>query len=227
MRSIFLAALAVVLAAACGNENSKKSSSKPTPTTAKPEVPAPTPEAPQPRPAKPRIEDPAVSDTQPELSWKMSLVGSNLVIDYQIANKTQTTVYVVDKLVVAKGNKFARTDSITVMNGDPGTVLFAMAAVSSNRPSAALYTPTYRAVAAGATHEAKVEVPYPLKAWHPVGGANAIAADAKSAVFLIQYFAGDPPQWRTLASDDAKPLKVPEGMTPSALRSGPMPLPSR
>jgi len=188
-------------------------------------APAPTP-APTPPPAPEKEHN--VTDVK--LDWKLALApdGKHLRIDYKVTNGTKGPIYVVDKMVVpAPGNKWARTDKIIVMNGDPGVVRFALAEVSSDMPSATLHTPTFKRVDGGATLESSRICPWPLVAWHPVGGASSIAAGATSGVLLVDYFPGEPPTWRTLASAEATPLEVPEGFASQTLRAGPTPLPAR
>lgn len=162
----------------------------------------------------------------PQLDWSITRDGAKLRVQFHLTNTTKHRIYIVDKLVVpAAGNKFNRTDQVTVMNDEPNTVMFALAAVSSDRPSATLYTPTFRPVEAGKKIDGRFELPFPLVAWNPVGGANAIAGTPKAAVFMLQYFEGEPPAWKKLTSDDKAPLQVPDGHSPVMLRVGPKPLP--
>jgi len=165
-------------------------------------------------------------NTDATLEWSMTLDGGRLRINYDVTNNSSASIYVVDKLVARQGKKWARTDQVTVMNDGPGSVKFALAAISSDAPAAQLYTPTYRAVLAGQPLRGSFTVDYPLKSWNPVGRTNPIAVDPRTATLMIQYFQGEPPRWNTLESDDASPLKVPEGHVPRLLRVGPQPLPA-
>ena len=162
----------------------------------------------------------------PQLDWKATRDGAKLHLEYTVKNTTNDKIYIVDKLVEpAGGNKFRRATGPIVMNDSPGTVKLALAALSSDRPSATVYTPTFKPLAAGETATGSFDLPWPLKAWNPVGGANPITGTPTSAVFWLGYFPGEPTSWKQLASDDATPLKVPEGFNGNALRVGPKPLP--
>jgi len=165
--------------------------------------------------------------TDAKLEWTMALDGGRLRVNYDVSNMTNASIYVVDKLVMRKGKKWARTDQVTVMNDGPGSVKFALAAISSDAPAATLYTPTFREVIAGQILHDSFTVDYPLKSWNPVGRTNPIAPDIKTATLMLQYFQGEPARWNTLESDDSQPLKVPEGHSPRLLRVGPQPLPTK
>ena len=165
--------------------------------------------------------------TDAKLEWTAALDGGQLRVSYDVTNTTSATIYVVDKLVMRQGKKWARTDQVTVMNDGPGTVKFALAAISSDAPAAQLYTPTFREVIAGQSLHGSFTVDFPLKSWSPVGRTNPIAPDPKTGTLMVQYFQGEPARWNTLESDDAKPLKVPEGHSPQLLRVGPQPLPGK
>ena len=165
--------------------------------------------------------------TDAKLEWTVVLDGGRLRVNYAVTNTTDASIFVVDKLVVRQGRKWARTDRVTVMNDGPGGVQFALAAISSDAPAAQLYTPTYREVIAGQILRGSFTVDDPLESWNPVGRTNPIAAAPRTATLLIQYFQGEPARWNTLESDDAKPLQVPEGHTPRLLRVGPQALPEK
>ncbi len=219
MRLLLAAALAMT--AGCGTDKTAPGQSR-----AKPAVPADV--SAKPTPAPPH-KDPPMNDAPVTLNWRMSLPSADLLrVEVDVVNGSDRPVYVCDKLVVSKpGGKFARTDAITVMNDDqPGVVKLALAPVSADEPSVVLYTPTFRAVKAGETFARVYELAYPLEAWHPVAGVRPVDRDAKSAVLLVQYIVGEPPGWRVLESDDARPLKVPEGHTPGLLRTEIEPLPT-
>lgn len=147
-------------------------------------------------------------------------------MDYTITNSTGQQLYAVDQLVMpAKSNKWTRSPRITVMNESAGVVKIALAAISSDRPSATLYTPTYRKIDAGASYQGTATAPWPLQAWNPVGGASPLKPNVESAVFMVQVFSGEPRSWKTLDSDDSEALVVPEGFTLQMLSVGPQPLP--
>jgi len=162
-----------------------------------------------------------------DLTTSLQREGDGFALEVVITNRLDQPIYVVDKLVVSRpGKKFARTDAVTVMNADtPGVVKIALAAVSADEPSTVLYPPTFRRVAPGETSRRVIAIPAPLKAWHPVAGVMPIAATAKTAVFQIQYFVGEPASWHTVPSDDPQPIQVPEGHALQLLQSQPMPLP--
>lgn len=162
-----------------------------------------------------------------DLTASLAREGNRFALEVVITNGLDQPIYVVDKLVVSRpGKKFARTDAVTVMNADtPGVVKLALAAVSADEPSTVLYPPTFRSVAAGEAFRRVLSLPAPLEASHPVAGVRPIAATAKTAVFLIQYFVGEPASWRTVASDDPQPIRAPEGHALQLLQSQPMPLP--
>lgn len=160
-----------------------------------------------------------------ELTASLSRDGDHLALQVSVKNASAQPLYVVDQLVVSRPqNKFARTDRPIVMN-DGGSVLFALAAMSADEPSTVLYPPTYRKLAPGETFARTLRLPAPLAAWHNVAGVSPLAASAKTGVFATQVIAGEPPGWRTLPSDDAQPLSVPDGATPQLVRSAPFPLP--
>lgn len=184
---------------------------------------APRAPAPAPLPQDAAMPTPSAA----ELTTRLTRDGARYALDVTIVNRLDQPIYVVDQLLISKpGNKLARTDAVTVMNDDdPGVVKLALAAISADEPSTVLYPLTYARVGAGETHHRVLSLPAPFAAWHPVAGVMPIAASARSAVFLTEYFVGEPPRWNTLPSDDAQPLKVPEGHTPELLRSAPMPIP--
>lgn len=162
-----------------------------------------------------------MSTDQPTLDWTLAIEGSALVLTVEVANTTDSVIYVCDRLVTNRGGELVATDAITVMNDDaPGTVKFALASVSADEPSTVLYTPTFIRLEPGARHRRRFELAYPLKAWHPVAGVTPIRADAHQAVLLVHYFAGEPESFKTLADG----ATVPEGYEPRLLRSDPRPL---
>lgn len=134
--------------------------------------------------------------TDAKLEWTMALDGGRLRVNYDVTNTTNASIYVVDKLVMRQGKKWARTDQVTVMNDAPGSVKFALAAISSDAPAAQLYTPAYREVIAGQNLHDSFTVDYPLTSWTPVGRTNPIAAAPKTATLMIQYFKGEPARCR-------------------------------
>ena len=162
-----------------------------------------------------------------DLTASLAREGDRFALEVVITNRLDQPIYVVDKLVVSRpGNKFARTDAVTVMNADtPSVVKLALAAVSADEPSTVLYPPTFRRVAPEETFRRVLAIPAPLEAWHPVAGVRPISATAKTAVFQIQYFVGEPASWRTVASDDPQPIQAPEGHALQFLQSQPMPVP--
>jgi hypothetical protein len=169
---------------------------------------------------------------QNPLSWKLSKSadGQKLVVDITLTNTGKKKLYVVDKLVVpapGPGGKLMRSDRITVMNTEnPDEARFVLGAVSSDRPSMRLYTPTYERVAAGATVTRHFELPLPLASWNPVGGTNPLSPTTKRAKLVVIAFSGEPAEWRTLPSDDPEPLRVPEfERAPTIFETGPDPLP--
>lgn len=166
--------------------------------------------------------------TGPQFSWRMARVRPDrLRIDYTVRNGGAGRLYVCDKLVVARPNgKYARTPAPIVMNADEaGLVRVILGSVSSNRPAAGLHPPTYRSVEAGASIDGSVEVPLPLAAWHPVGGADPIKAGAERISLEVQTLSGEP-RWATLATDDPQPLRVPDGGPKIFLKAAPQPLPA-
>jgi hypothetical protein len=190
---------------------------------------APSLDAAAPSEPQPHAEEPPMEDSPVALSWSLSRVDSTLELQISVANHSDQPIYVADQLVVGKpgGNRFTRTDRITVMNDldVPDLVLFGLASMSGDEPVTSLSTPTFRLVPVGETFARSISVPYPLQAWHPDTGVFPIAATARHAVVVVQYFVGEPPRWITLASDDPQPLKVPADHPRQALRSKPLPLP--
>jgi len=181
------------------------------------------------------VTDPARPQDQPmepnALKWTMSTSPDKkkLVVEISFHNTTGQKLYLADKLVIsAGGNKLTRSDRITVMNtDDPAVARFVLGLTSSDRPSTVLHEPTYEPVQAGATVARHFEIPLPLTTWHPVGGSNPLSAKTRSAILIIQGFAGEPAKWTTLPSDDPQPIRVPElGQDRQVFKSGPLPIPS-
>jgi hypothetical protein len=167
-------------------------------------------------------------DDSLRFTLQRSADGNRLVVEISFKNTTAKKIYLVDKLVVsAAGDTFARSDRLTVMNtDDPSTARFVLGAVSSNRPSYRLYTPTYAPLEPGASTSRHFELPWPLTSWNPVGGTNALRPTTKQVKLYVYGYNGEPRKWKTLPSSDPEPLKVPEFDTgPLIFEAGPLPLP--
>ncbi len=158
--------------------------------------------------------EPPMATTTSGLSWTLSSSGDKkkLLVDISFKNATKTQIYLAARLVTsAPGNKFTRSDRLTVMNtDDPTEAKLVLGAVSSNRPSHRLYEPTYEPVAPGATVSRHFELAVPLTSWNPVGGTNPLSPKTRSARLIVYGFAGEPTSWSTLPSDDPDPIKIPE-----------------
>jgi hypothetical protein len=180
-------------------------------------------------PAKPPVKEKMIVPASPvEWSMSKSADGASLAVNVKVANTTAGPIWVADRLIVpVPGNKFARTDRLTVMNtDDPKVVRFVVGAVSSDRPSAQLYGATFHKVEAGASIEHAYKVPLPLASWNPVGGANPLVAGAAQAKLFVHTSIAEPVGWTTLASSDAEPVKVPEwGRAQTILQGDAKPLP--
>jgi hypothetical protein len=179
--------------------------------------------------AKPAPEHPMA---EPKLEWSIKKVDQKLHIDYTITNGVGERIYVVDQLVEARGNNnFVRVEKPIVMNlRDPrmpaGTVKVVLGGISSDRPSAVVYTPTYRPIEPGKAYKGVIELPLPLVSYNPVGGTDPIVASPKSITLQIAYFRGEPHKWTTYPSKtEAKPISVPEDFDGNMLQTEAKPIP--
>lgn len=206
-------------------------SSGPQPPPKSPAQPAPVPAQPPAEPAKspaPAQKEKAVSATPIEWSMKPSADGKSLLVNITVTNTTDTPIWVVDRLVApGPGGKLARTDRLTVMNtDDPKTIRFVAGAVSSDRPSATVYQPTFTEVAKGDVVRRAYTVPLPLTSWNPVGGASPLSTQATHVKLFVHTSRADPARWSTPATSDSQPLRIPEwGRGLSILEGQPLPLP--
>jgi hypothetical protein len=213
---LVLFALVALVTAGCTKERASESPAQPIgPSDGEASMkvaPAdPAPSAPAPAaPSAPK--DNVVTASTLDWSMKKSGDGSSIVIIANVKNTTDAPIWVADRLVVpAPGNKFTRTDRLTVMNtDDPAVIRFVAGAVSSDRPSAQLYKPTFTEFAPGASVERTWTIPSPLKSWNPVGGANPLSDKAKQAVFLLHTSTVPPSAMNKIASDDPTPLETPD-----------------
>jgi hypothetical protein len=98
-------------------------------------------------------------------------------------------------------------------------------AVSGNAPTMWIQPPLYKRVAPGETLHGTARLPLPLKAWHNVARVEPLH-DPRTATLEIQYFSGEAPQWRTLASPKGDGIRVPEGMATSMARGAEQPIPN-
>ncbi len=187
--------------------------------------------APPPVPTKapPSVKEKANVPASPvEWSMSKSADGTSLAVTIKVANTTAGPIWVADRLVVpAPGNKFARTDRLTVMTtDDPKIARFVVGAVTSDRPSAQLYGATFTKLETGNSVERAYKVPLPLASWNPVGGASPLAAGVAQAKLFVHTSVAEPARWSTLASPDAEPLKVPEwGRAQTIVQGDVKPLP--
>ncbi len=166
--------------------------------------------------------------TQPTLEWSIHKVDQKLRIDYTVTNKLAEKIYVADKLIEPKGNdNFVRVDRPVVQTvfGAPGLVVVGLGAFSSNRPSAVLYQPIFKAIDAGKALTGHLELALPLQSYNPVGGTDPIPATATQVSLRIIYFQGEPQGWKTMPSKEKDPIKVPDGFTAAMLQTDPKPLP--
>lgn len=166
--------------------------------------------------------------TPAKLEWNMSLIGGKLHVDYQVWNKSSARIYVCDDLLVPvpRQTKFVRAPGrLIVMNGEsPGTVSLTCGAISADQPLMVIYEPTFRAVEPGQSLKKQVELPLPLTAWHNLGRAEPLRGTPTTAQLTVHYFTGEP-EWKTLPSDEAKPLLVPKTYE-AQFASGSLPIPA-
>ena len=145
------------------------------------------------------------------LSFEMSVVDDGLEIHYEVTNRRGTPIHVVDKLVVhnPQTGKFERTDRLSILNSrGAGDVQFSLASIGGDGGAYMTHGATYQPVPAGKTHRGSVTVPYPIKAWNPVGGARALRGHPLTAIFVLGYYEQLPTQWAERPSA-AGPLLVP------------------
>jgi hypothetical protein len=168
-----------------------------------------------------------------DLAWKQELVadGKTLRVTYRVFNGGFDRVYVADAIVEARNNKFVRLpDRLIVMTAGgpgekrPGEVLFLRGSISSDVPSMVIHPPTYAPLEAGATLEASVDLPWPLEAWHPLGGVFLLG-EPQTATLKVQVLDREPPGWVELPSEGPDPIRVPQGELPVTLSGGALPLP--
>jgi len=152
--------------------------------------------------------------TPKPIEWSMSkrADGKALAIEVKVANTTAAPLWVADRLVTpGTGGKLARTDRLTVMNGDDGkTARFVVGAVSGDAPSTTLYGATFTQVAPGASVKRSYTVPLPLATWNPAAGTDPLAKGTTQARLQIHTSSADPKGWASPATSDAEPLKIPE-----------------
>jgi hypothetical protein len=169
--------------------------------------------------------------TAPPLVWSMakSSDGTKLVVDFTFHNIKKHKVYLTRKLVVsAAGDKYARSDRLTVMTTDDPTVCrIVLGAVSSDRPAYRLYTPEVEPVDPGQSITRRFELPLPLTSWNPVGGTNPLSPTTRRAVLIVYGIAGEIERWLPLPSDDPEPLEVPDAdRGPLLFEGATLPLPA-
>jgi len=168
---------------------------------------------------------PAVSDEpgHPDLSWSIVESSGGLQLQWEITNSAQEPRWFCDQLLVKSGENFALTEQVIVKNGAPGEVWLILGMVSSDRPSAVLYPPTFRALQPGESMARTVLLDRPLRAWHPVGGASPIADGADRVRLRVAWFDGEPPTRTTLPAEP--PIEVFEGFSTQWLDGGARSLP--
>lgn len=168
--------------------------------------------------------------TEPTLDWQLSLEGggAQLRIGYTVKNPLRKRIYICSQLVQrGQGGKFSRSNRAVVKNSEvPGVIQIVLGRVSSDAPSATLYSPPYEPIEPGSSFSGSLLLPLPLKEWHPSNLPNPLSKDAKKVSFEVHMFKGEPPEWRTLPSDESTPLKVPEGYGVFILKTEPKPLPT-
>jgi hypothetical protein len=208
-----VAAVAFIFNAGCNRADDQRaeeppsepsSESRPTPEPLAASKPAPGP-ASTPKPGKKPM-------SQPEMTWKLERTAKAIVLSYEVRNTLGESIWICDKIVIAKGrDDYATTDLPIVKNlrGEASTIQIALGPISSDRPAVQMLSPTYRLLEAGKSHSDKREIPLPLRSFHPLGGADPIDQSATNVRFKLFYFKKEP-AWKDLPSKSGPSIKVPE-----------------
>jgi hypothetical protein len=164
----------------------------------------------------------------------VALQDDGLTVSFTLENLSGRTMFVAESVIASRGSSFARVpDRLIVMNAaapgerKPGELQLVLGRVASNRPSFTLYPPIFSAVEAGMGVERAFTLPLPLQPWHPLGGADPLDGEPRSAVLKVEYFALDV-EWIELPSaDDTVKIVVPKNVATQFAVAGPLELPRR
>jgi hypothetical protein len=168
------------------------------------------------------------------LEASVALQGDDLKVAFTLANLSGRTMFVADSVLASRGSTFAPVRGrLIVMNAaapgekKPGEIQLVLGTVASNRPSYTLYPPLFIAVGAGASVARELTLPLPLQAWHPLGGADPLDGEPRTAVVKVEYFALDV-EWIELPSaDETTRIVVPKNAPTQFAVAGPLELPRR
>jgi hypothetical protein len=166
-----------------------------------------------------------------QLDATLARDGDALKVSFTLANLSGRVMFVAESVLASRGATFARVpDRLIVMNAaapgeaKPGEIQLVLGRIASNRPSAVLYPPVFAAVAAGAAVSRTFSLPLPLRAWHPLGGADPLDGEPRTAIVKVEYFALDV-DWIELPSADGSSIVVPRNAVTQLATAGPLAIP--